>query len=72
MRTYHVRYRLWMCGEVKGIDVPASNKEDAYSRAVYERIPETDGEMPYSAWVASVTYQNGGYRAFNTFEGQPF
>ena len=72
MRTYHVRYRLRKYGDARGIDVAASNIQDAYSRAVYEQIPDVEGEIPYSAWVVSVTYQNGGYREFDTYEGEPF
>lgn len=69
--TYHIRYRTYWTGQEKGIDVWASNKYLAYDKAVYEAIPAVEGCMPYSAWVASVTYQNGNYRTFNTSEGNP-
>lgn len=71
MATYYVKFR--MRGEdVKGVCVAAKNKADAYDRAVFEEIPQTYGELPYSAWVASVTYQNGNSREFNTSEGNAF
>lgn len=70
MKAYWVEYRL--CGsEAKGLQVIANTKADAYDIAVYDLIPQLEGEMPYSAWVTSVTYNNGNYRQFNTFEGKP-
>lgn len=71
MAAYYVRYK--MHGEqVKGIQVPARSKWDAYMTAQYETIPaHENGEAPYSLWVESVTYNNGNYRRFNTFEGNP-
>lgn len=71
MKTYHVEYRILGFNQ-RGIDVIAKNKADAYDKAVYEMIPQIEGELPYSAWVASVTYQNGNYKRFNTFEGNPY
>ena len=71
MKAYRVKYRL-VGSEVKGIDVLARSKAEAYDKAVYEVIPEAEGEMPYSAWVYSVTYNNGNYRTFNTSEGNPY
>lgn len=70
--VYHIHYRLHECGEEKGLDVIAKNKEDAYDKACYEAIPQKENEYAYSAWVVSVTYQNGRYRRFNTFEGKPY
>lgn len=58
--------------EEKLIDLLANNKEEAYEKAFYEAIPEREGEMPYSAWVSSVTYQNGNVRYFNTSEGNAY
>ena len=72
MKSYYINYRLHSAGEVKGVDIPAQNKAEAYDKAVFEEIPKRDGETPYSAWVHSVTYNNGNYRTFNTFEGNPF
>jgi len=72
MKAYTVEYRLLGFDTVKSIAVLAKNKYDAYDKAVYEVIPEKEGEHPYSAWVASVTYQNGNYKTFNTFEGNPY
>lgn len=72
MKAYHVKYRLFQAGEESSICVLANNKEEAYDEAVYEKIPELEGIHPYSAWVASVTYQNGNYKTFNTFEGKPY
>lgn len=54
------------------MQVAASSKADAYDKAVYELIPAAEGELPYSAWVVSVTYNNGNYKTFNTFEGNPY
>lgn len=71
MHSYWVKYRMIGFG-VKGIDVVAKNKADAYDKAVYELIPEKEGSCPYSAWVHSVTYNNGNYRTFNTSEGNPY
>lgn len=70
-QTYHVGFR--MSGEwPESIDVIASSKAEAYDVAVYEAIPKQYGELPYSAWVESVTYNNGNYKRFNTFEGKPY
>ena len=71
MKAYAVRYRM-IGSEEKQIDLLANNKEEAYEKAFYEAIPEREGEMPYSAWVSSVTYQNGNVRYFNTSEGNAF
>lgn len=72
MKAYYVKYRTWAMGEEKGIQVIARNKEEAYDTAVYELIPEVEHESPYSAWVYSVTYNNGNYHLFNTSEGNPY
>ena len=71
MKAYAIRYRM-IGSEEKLIDLLANNKEEAYEKAFYEAIPEREGEMPYSAWVSSVTYQNGNVRYFNTSEGNAF
>ena len=71
MKAYTVEYRI-IGNEVKRISFLANNKFDAYDKAVYELIPQKEGETPYSAWVSSVTYQNGNCRYFNTFEGNPY
>lgn len=71
MKTYYIQYKMYSADEIKGIQVVAENKEDAYRKAVYELIPQTEGKLPYSAWVYSVTYKNGNYKTFNTFEGKP-
>ena len=70
--TYHVEYRLYQFGEIKSIDVTAKSKAEAYRKALFEMIPELEQDNAYSAWVASVTYQNGNHREFNTFEGNPY
>lgn len=72
MKAYYVCYRLQRNGEEKGIGFLAKNKIDAYQKAVYELIPAKEGEMPYSAWVESVTYNNGKSKRFNTCEGLPY
>lgn len=70
--AYCVHYKLHSADDVKRIDFLASSKVEAYDKAVYELIPEKEGEPPYSAWVHSVTYNNGNYKVFNTFEGNPY
>ena len=70
--THSVHYKMHSADRERLIDVVAGNKEDAWDLAVYERIPEKEGSLPYSAWVASVTYNNGKYKTFNTFEGKPY
>jgi hypothetical protein len=72
MKAYYIRYRMHEYGEECGISVLARNKEDAYDKAVYDRIPAREGHMPYSAWVSSVTYSNGKHKRFNTCEGMPY
>lgn len=69
--VYTVQYKLHMADKVHNIDVIAKNKADAYDKAVYEELYRRK-EFPYSAWVHSVTYQNGNYRRFNTHEGMPY
>lgn len=68
---YCVEFRLRGSG-VQRCGVIASSKEEAYDTAVFEEIPKLTGELPYSAWVYSVTYNNGNYHLFNTFEGMPY
>ena len=72
MKTYFVEYKMYNADRIHGIQTPAENKIDAYEKAVYTLIPEKEGGIPYSAWVHSVTYNNGNYREFNTFEGKPY
>jgi len=72
MKTYFVEYKMYNADRIHGIQSPAENKIDAYEKAVYTLIPEKEGGIPYSAWVHSVTYNNGNYREFNTFEGNPY
>lgn len=73
MKAYYVKYRMHQFGEVKGVDFLARTKSDAYDKAVYEIIPtQNDGRMPYSAWVYSVTYNNGNHRVFDTDESRPY
>ena len=71
-KAYYIEYKMYSADEVHGIDFLAQNKEEAWDKAVYELIPEREGSCPYSAWVHSVTYNNGNYRTFNTFEGKPY
>ena len=69
--VYRVKYKLHMADGVHDIDVIAKSKAEAYDKVVYEELYKR-GEFPYSAWVYSVTYQNGNYRRFNTHEGNPY
>lgn len=70
--AYWVKYKMYRADEEEGIAVLAHSKADAYDKAVYEAIPKKEGEMPYSAFVDNVTYQNGNVRRFNTNEGNPY
>ena len=72
MRTYFVEYRMHAADAVRSITVSAATTYAAYDKAVYEAIPTKEGSLPYSAWVASVTYSNGNYKLFNNFEGKPY
>ena len=70
--TYTVEYLMdSAASNIKYMPVVARNKFDAYDKAVYELIPAMVGYTPYAAWVASVTYNNGNYKAFNTSAGNP-
>ena len=71
MKTYHVLYNNRI-EFGKGIDVLAKNKYEAWDKAFFEEIPKVEGTTPYSAWVDSVTYQNGNVKFFNTCEGLPY
>lgn len=72
MKAYTVAYKLHSGGDVKKISFLAESKIDAYGKAVYSEIPKIENTIPYSAWVYSVTYNNGNYKRFNTFEGMPY
>lgn len=63
---------MYQSSEEKGIAVPARNKAEAYDKATYEEIPKVEGELPYSSWVYSVTYNNGNCHKFNTSEGDAY
>ena len=65
---YTVEYLDHVSSTTKSIEVNANNKVDAYDKAVYEVLDT----IPYSAWVAKVTYKNGKSRSFNTFSGKPY
>ena len=69
-KKYKVEYRASF--NVSSVPVVAKNAPDAYMKAVYKVIPAKEGELPYSAWVSSVTYSNGKVKYFNNFEGKPF
>ena len=69
MKAYYVHYKMHECDTVKGIDLLAKDKADAYDKATYEAIPAKEGTIPFSAWVHSVTYNNGNVHYFNTCEG---
>ena len=72
MRSYTVEYKMHSSDKVHQISFLAHDKFDAWDKAVYEEIPKATGGYPYSAWVYSVTYQNGNERRFNTHEGKPY
>ena len=72
-QAYTVKYKMYEADQEHEISLLAINKADAYDKAVYELIPEKEETLPYSAWVYSVTYQNGNYKLFKyTMEGYPY
>ena len=70
--VYTVKYRMYGAADEKSISVIASSKADAYDVAAWDLIPEKEGNYPYSAWVSSVTYNNGNCHYFNTSEGNAY
>lgn len=72
MKPYTVAYKMHQAAEAENYYILANNKEEAWEKATFEAIPEKEGAAPYSSWVAAVTYQNGTYKTFNTFEGKPY
>lgn len=70
-KAYYVKYTMGKNCEERGIAVLAYNIEDAYDKAVFDEIPKVQGTTPYSAWVHSVTYQNGNVKYFNTCDADP-
>lgn len=72
MKAYTVEYKLTANGETRFVPLLAGNKQSAWVKATFEIIPEKEGQQPYSSWVASVTYNNGKFRRFNTWEGLPY
>lgn len=73
MKNYTVCYKLFFpTDKEEFVTVLANNKVEAYDKAVYDVIPKKEGIQAYSAWVSGVTYNNGNYRSFNTFEGKPY
>ena len=70
---YTVKYKMYESDKEHEISLTAKNMADAYDKAVYELIPAKEGTFPYSAWVYSITYQNGNYKLFKfTMEGNPY
>lgn len=69
---YTIEYKLYASAEVKRTYTSAKSKEEAYAQATFYDIPYIEKEHPYSVWVYSVTYKNGNYKRFNTFEGKPY
>ena len=67
---YTIEYNGGFIGDE--VKVEAKNKYDAWDKAFYEVIPEIEGHLPFSAWVAGVTYKNGKHKWFKSFEGNPF
>ena len=70
--VYGVAYKMYDVASEKKVYVPANSKAEAYDKATYDVIPFIEGSTPYSSWVENVTYQNGKYKTFNTFEGKPY
>ena len=73
MKPYTVAYKMFFhTDKAEEVIVLANNKEEAWEKAQFEEIPKKEYAPPYSAWVKGVTYQNGNYKRFNTFEGKPY
>ena len=70
--TYTVAYRMYWCDTSRYINVRARNKSEAYMLRKYEAIPRKEDGQAYAVWVESITYDNGNWRMFNTFEGKPY
>lgn len=71
-KTYSIRYKMHEADAVRNVCIVASNKYEAYELATYESIPEKEGSLPYSAWVANYTTQAGKEVTIkNAFEGNP-
>lgn len=71
-KAYYVKYRVNHYEEEQGIGLLAVNKKDAYYKAI-DKVKEKEGCTPYSAWVYSVTFQNGRHQVFkSTNEQNPF
>lgn len=66
--TYHIEFREHSASKVFEEDVVASSQYDAYMTFM-----DAHNWSVYSAWVASVTYQNGKHHVFNkNIEGNPY
>lgn len=72
MKTYHIEYKMHEAADVKSVDVVARSRAEAYDNFMWDVVMDIEPYTPYSAWVASVTYSNGTYKRFNTFEGNPY
>ena len=72
MKQYTVRFTGIMEAKKDYVVVAAKNQADAYDKAVYDVIYKQYGELPYAAWVESVTHNNGRQQYFDTFAGKPF
>lgn len=64
---YTVCFKEYSADQVHEAQVIATSKEDAY-----RAFQDATGWKMYSAWVQSVTYQNGKCKYFNAFEGMPY
>lgn len=73
MRKYNVCYKMYGCDETHDVTVSADNTQEAYVKATYGEIPATEGTLPYSSWVESVTYANGKHHSFpRNMEGHAY
>lgn len=65
MKAYYVKYTLTNhYPKVKGFQVLANSKEEAYNKGLYEILPKVEPLSPEDFWVDSVTYNNGNYVKF--------
>lgn len=71
--VYTIRYIMKKhdFGNTKSISVIANNKADAWLVGK-DAIKTKEGAFGAGHWVASVTYQNGNQRFFNTDYNKPY
>ena len=72
LKRYIISYRLYEFDKERSIEVVASNKSDAYCKAVFDIIPSIENEQVYSAWIDAYITKSGEHHQLNTCEGFPY